>query len=78
MTRHPHDDARVRLVGQAMEAADRYRRHFGEGPPVVQFLGMPLELARELNKAVAENRRVDDDEFYRRLGLEKPPPDAEL
>jgi hypothetical protein len=78
MTRHPRDDARVRLVEQAMEAADRYRRHFGEGPPVVQFMHRPLELVRELNKAVAENRRVDDDELYRRLGMEKPPPDAEL
>ena len=36
------------------------------------------ELARELHAAVAENRCVDDDELYRRLGMEKPPPDAEL
>jgi hypothetical protein len=78
MTRRPRDAARVRLVEQAMDAADRYRRHFGEGAPVVQFMHRPLDLARELNKAVAENRRVDDDELYRRLGMEKPPPDVEL
>lgn len=59
-------------------AADAYRRRFGEAPPTWRFMGRPAELAHELRAAVRRGEPVTEAELYERLGIEPPPPGAEL
>jgi hypothetical protein len=66
------------LDGAMFAAADRYRDHFDEAPPVWQFGHRPAALARELLAAVARGEALTAADLYRRLGIEPPPNDAEL
>jgi hypothetical protein len=57
-------------------AIARYMARFRRSPAVYPFMGRPLDLARELDAAVARGDPLSTLETYRRLGMEPPPADA--
>lgn len=62
------------------EAADLYRDQFGDCPTIV---GLPEDKEQDaadalMDAAIADEPFDDDAAFYKALGLEPPPDDADI